>query len=182
MRLTPTELPDVFVIEPELVHDERGFFARTWDTLEFERAGLDPTVVQCSLSFNRLQGTLRGMHYQEEPHEEAKLIRCDAGAIYDVAVDLRPTSSTFTRWVGVELTAENRRALYVPPGCAHGFLTLADRTQVHYQISAFYSPDASRGVRWDDPAFGILWPADVRVMNERDRSYPDFRRETEAGR
>jgi dTDP-4-dehydrorhamnose 3,5-epimerase len=174
VNLRPTELPGAFVVEPELLRDDRGFFARTWDAVEFERAGLEPHVVQCSVSFNRTRGTLRGMHYQIAPYEEAKLVRCDAGSIFDVAVDLRRTSPTFMRWAGVELTAENRRALYVPPGCAHGFLTLKDATQVHYQISAPYSPDCARGVRWDDPAFGITWPGDVRVINERDRTYPDF--------
>jgi dTDP-4-dehydrorhamnose 3,5-epimerase len=174
VRLVETELAGVVVVEPELIHDERGFFARTLDVLEFERRGLDTRVVQCSISYNRAEGTLRGMHYQAAPYEETKLVRCEAGAVFDVAVDLRPSSPTFTRWVGVELTAENRRALCIPPGCAHGFLTLADASQVGYQISAPYSPDAARGVRWDDPAFGIEWPAEVRVINERDASYPDF--------
>ena len=174
MRLVETELAGVVLVEPELIQDERGFFARTWDLLEFQRRGLETRIVQCSISFNRLEGTLRGMHYQAAPYEETKLVRCEAGAIFDVAVDLRPSSPTFTRWVGTELTAENRRALCIPPGCAHGFLTLADESQVSYHISAPYTPEAARGVRWDDPAFGIEWPAEVRVINERDASYPDF--------
>jgi dTDP-4-dehydrorhamnose 3,5-epimerase len=174
VKLHPTEVAGVFVVEPELLHDERGFFARTWDGLEFEQAGLDARIAQCSVSFNHREGTLRGMHYQVAPFEEAKLVRCEAGAIYDVALDLRPASETYRRWTGVELTAENRRALYIPPGCAHGFLTQTDDVQVHYQITAPYSPEAARGVRWNDPAFAIEWPGAVRVINERDRSYPDF--------
>ena len=174
VKLIETELAGVMVVEPEAIRDERGFFARTWDVLEFERRGLDTRIVQCSVSFNRVEGTLRGMHYQAAPYEETKLVRCEAGAIFDVAVDLRPSSPTFTRWVAFELSAENRRALSIPAGCAHGFLTLADASQVSYHISAPYTPDAARGVRWDDPAFGIVWPAEVRVINERDASYPDF--------
>jgi dTDP-4-dehydrorhamnose 3,5-epimerase len=167
----------VLVIEPERHEDERGFFARTWDPDEFAERGLNPELAQCSISFNRARGTLRGLHYQAPPHEEAKLVRCTAGAIFDVAVDLRPGSSTFRDWFGIELSAENRLALYIPEGCAHGFLTLADDSEVHYQISHAYVPDAGRGVRWDDPAFAIRWPGEVVVINDRDRSYADFRRE-----
>lgn len=163
-----------WVIEPERFVDERGFFARTWDTREFEQRGLNGRLVQCSISQNRLRGTLRGMHYQAAPHGEAKLVRCTAGAIFDVALDLRAGSPTFRQWLGVELSAENRLALYIPEGCAHGFLTLADDCEVLYQMSQFYAPDAARGVRWDDSSFGIGWPAEVVVVNDRDRSYPDF--------
>lgn len=174
MKIAETELAGVVIVEPELIGDERGFFARTWDVFEFERRGLDTRIVQCSIAYNRVEGTLRGMYYQAAPYEETKLVRCEAGAIFDVAVDLRASSPTFTRWVGAELTAENRRALCIPPGCAHGYVTLADASQVSYQISAPYTPEAARGVRWDDPAFAIEWPAEVRVINERDASYPDF--------
>jgi dTDP-4-dehydrorhamnose 3,5-epimerase len=169
-----TTIEGVWIVEPELHEDERGFFARTWDTESFARHGLNGRLVQCSISYNRRRGTLRGMHYQAAPHEEAKLVRCTSGSIFDVAVDLRTGSTTFGRWVGTELSAENRHALYVPEGCAHGFLTLTDDSEVVYQISEFHAPDAARGVRWDDPAIGIDWPGDVLVLNERDRSYPDF--------
>ena len=174
MNFRETTIDGVWVIEPERYEDERGFFARTWDTREFARHGLNDRLVQCSISYNRRRGTLRGMHYQATPHEEAKLVRCTSGSIFDVAVDLRTESATFRRWVGAELSAETRLAVYVPEGCAHGFLTLTDDSEVAYQISEFHAPDAARGVRWDDPAIGIDWPADVLVVNERDRSYPDF--------
>lgn len=176
MIFEPTRLEGVTVVAPERVEDERGFFARTWDTEVFESQGLDPRLVQSSVSYNRLRGTLRGMHYQAAPHEEAKLVRCTAGVVFDVAVDLRPESRTYLDWFGVELSAENRLALYVPEGCAHGFLTLTDDSEVLYLISAFWAPDAGRGVRWDDPAFGIRWPGEVAVINERDRTYPDHER------
>jgi dTDP-4-dehydrorhamnose 3,5-epimerase len=174
MIFRDTGIAGAWVIEAERLEDERGFFARTWDADEFAERGLSSRLAQCSISYNRARGTLRGLHYQVAPHEEAKLVRCTAGAIFDVAVDLRPDSSTFRRWFGVELSAENRLAVYVPEACAHGFLTRDDDCEVHYQISEFYAPEAARGVRWDDPAFGIAWPDEVVVMNERDRSYPDF--------
>jgi dTDP-4-dehydrorhamnose 3,5-epimerase len=169
-----TEIEGVRVVEPMRHEDERGFFARMWDADEFRRARLADEVAQTSVSFNRRRGTLRGMHYQEAPHGEAKLVRCTAGAIFDVALDLRPESRTFRRWVGIELSAENRLALYIPEGCAHGFLTLADDSEVAYQMSTPHVPEAARGVRHDDPAFGIEWPGEVVVVNERDRSYPNF--------
>ena len=174
MIFRETRIPGAWVVEPERLEDERGFFARTWDAEEFSQRGLDPRLSQCSISFNRSRGTLRGLHYQVAPHEEAKLVRCASGAIFDVAVDLRRDSAAFATWFGIELSAENRLALYVPTGCGHGFLTLTDRSEVHYQIAGSYAPEAATGVRWDDPAFGIIWPADVRLINERDRSYPDF--------
>ena len=174
MNFRATEIVDVWVIEPERHEDERGFFARTWDSGEFAQRGLRDLVVQTSISYNRRRGTLRGLHYQAAPHEEAKLVRCTAGAIFDVAVDLRSGSATFCRWVGVELSAANRHALYVPEGCAHGFLTLDDDVEVAYQMSAPHVADSARGARFDDPAFGIAWPAEIRLVNERDRSYPDF--------
>jgi dTDP-4-dehydrorhamnose 3,5-epimerase len=174
MIFRETAIDAVWVIEPERHEDERGFFARTWDTLEFAERGLNGTLVQSSISYNRRRGTLRGLHYQAPPHEEAKLVRCTAGAVFDVAVDLRAGSATYCGWVGVELSADNRLAIYVPEGCAHGFLTLADGTEIEYQMSEFHAPEASRGVRFDDVAFGIEWPGDVVVVNERDRTYPDF--------
>jgi dTDP-4-dehydrorhamnose 3,5-epimerase len=178
MTFRETAIEGVWVVEPELYEDERGFFARTWDTEEFDRRGLTGRLVQCSISFNRRRGTLRGMHYQAAPHEEAKLVRCTSGSIFDVAVDLRAESPTYCRWFGTELSAENRLALYVPEGCAHGFLTLTDGAEVAYQISEFHSPDAARGLRWNDPAIEIEWPGEVVVVNERDRSYPDLEAET----
>ena len=178
MKLVPTLLADAFVVELELVGDERGWFARTFDAAVFERLGLDARVSQANASFNARAGTLRGMHYQAEPHGEAKLVRCTRGAIYDVIVDLRPESATFTRWFGVELRVGGAASLFVPAGFAHGFQTLADDTEVHYQMSYHYGPEAARGVRWDDPVFGIEWPeppAGGRVISARDAEYPAFR-------
>jgi dTDP-4-dehydrorhamnose 3,5-epimerase len=172
---TETSLPGAFVIEPELLEDERGFFARTWCERELAARGLVPRIAQCSTSFNKKKGTLRGLHYQAPPFEETKIVRCIRGSMYDVVVDLRAESPTFTRHFAVVLTAENRKMLYVPAGFAHGFQTLEDSTEVLYQISEFYSSAHARGVRWDDPAFGIPWPADDRTIVDRDRSYPDFR-------
>ncbi len=158
MIFQETKLPGVFEIQLELKSDERGFFARSWCLKEFESHGLNPKLAQCSVSFNARKGTLRGLHYQDAPYGEAKLVRCTTGSVYDVVVDLRPQSPMFKNWVGVVLTAEKRNMLYVPEGCAHGFLTLEDATEVFYQISEFYHPELSRGVRWDDPAFQIIWP------------------------
>ncbi|MGA1998292.1 MAG: dTDP-4-dehydrorhamnose 3,5-epimerase family protein, partial [Bryobacteraceae bacterium] len=141
---------------------------------EFEHNGLNPKLVQCSVSFNVRKGTLRGMHYQAAPSEEAKVVRCTRGALYDVVVDLRRSSPTFGEWVAVVVTAASRNMVYVPEGCGHGFLTLEDETEVFYQMSEFYSTESGRGVRWDDPAFQIIWPAEVKVISERDRTYPNF--------
>jgi dTDP-4-dehydrorhamnose 3,5-epimerase len=174
MRFEATKIPGVFLVDPELLEDERGFFARTWCRREFATHGLCPELAQCSISFNRRKGTLRGMHHQLPPHAEAKLVRVTRGAIFDVALDLRPESPTFREWFGCELTEANRRMLYIPERLAHGFLTLVDSTEVAYQISEVHSPDAARGVRWDDPAFAIDWPERPVVISERDRSYPDF--------
>lgn len=174
MQFLKTKLPGVFEIHIEAKPDDRGFFARTWCQKEFESHGLAGNLVQCSLSFNNRKGTLRGMHYQVAPHEETKLVRCTQGAIYDVVLDLRPESPAFKNWVGVELTAERRNMIYVAQGCAHGFLTLDDRSEVFYQMSEFQHAESARGVRWDDPAFQIKWPARVEVISERDRTYPDF--------
>jgi dTDP-4-dehydrorhamnose 3,5-epimerase len=174
MIFTETTLKGAFVIEPECRHDERGFFARTWCQHEFAAKGLPPQWVQCNISFSRQRGTLRGMHYQAPPYEEAKLVRCTMGAIYDVIIDLRAKSPTFRQWLAVELTADNRRMLFIPQGFAHGFQTLAHDTEVFYQMSQFYAPEYARGVRWDDPAFRVWWPAEKRIISERDRGFPDF--------
>jgi dTDP-4-dehydrorhamnose 3,5-epimerase len=175
MIFLTTLLKGAFIVEPEPVKDERGYFARTWCHQEFAAYGLNTRLVQCNVSFNNRRGTLRGMHYQAKPYEEAKLVRCTRGAIYDVIIDLRPGSSTFKQWIAVELTADNHRMLYVPEGCAHGFQTLEDGTEVFYQMSEFYVPAYAKGVRWNDPAFHIQWPAAERIISERDQHYPDFR-------
>jgi dTDP-4-dehydrorhamnose 3,5-epimerase len=167
-------LPGAFIVRPEPIADERGFFARTFCREEFVAQGLNPNLAQCSVSFNKRRGTLRGMHYQKAPHEEDKLVRCTMGAIYDVLVDIRPGSPTFRRWSGVELSAENRTAVYIPKGFAHGFFTLSDDTEVFYQMSEPFQPECAAGVRWNDPAFGVSWPADVRVISDRDQAYPNF--------
>ena len=169
-----TKLPGVFEIYIESNADERGFFARTWCQKEFEARGLNGRLVQCSISFNTKKGTLRGMHYQAAPYAETKLVGCGRGSIYDVVVDLRPQSPSFKKWVGVVLASERRNMIYVPKGCAHGFLTLEDESEVSYQMSEFWNAESSRGVRWDDSAFGIAWPERVVVISERDRTYADF--------
>lgn len=175
MNVHETELAGVHVIEPERIEDERGFFARVFDARELADGGLDGAVAETSIGFNRSRLTLRGLHYQVAPHEETKLVRCTRGSVYDVAVDLRPESPTRFRWVAVELTAENRLALYLPAGCAHGYLTLEDDTEVAYQISKPYVPDAATGVRWDDPLLGIDWPAHPAVISTRDAAFPDIK-------
>jgi dTDP-4-dehydrorhamnose 3,5-epimerase len=175
VRFAPTPLAGAFVIELDLLRDERGHFARTFDAAEFTERGLDPTVVQCNTSFNARRGTLRGMHYQADPDGEAKLVRCTRGSLYDVAVDLRPDSETYCRWFGVELSADNARMLYIPRGMAHGFQTLEDAVEVHYQMSHLYVAAQGRGVRFDDPAFQIEWPLADPIVSERDRQFADFR-------
>ena len=175
MIFTPAPLPGVFVIEAEPHRDERGLFARTFCKETFEARGLATGFAQCSTSFNARAHTLRGLHYQAAPHGERKLVRVTRGSVHDVVVDLRPGSGTYCRWFGVELSAENRRQLYIPEGLAHGFQTLAEGSEVFYQISVPYVAAAARGVRWDDRAFGIEWPAaDARILSSRDREYPDF--------
>lgn len=174
MIFTATALPGAWILELDRHEDQRGFFARSWCAREAEARGLNPRVVQCSVSVNKRRGTLRGMHYQMAPYQEAKLIRCTRGAIHDVILDLRRGSPAFKRHVAVQLDAEGGRMLYVPEGVAHGFQTLTDDTEVFYQMSEFYAPDHARGVRWDDPAFGITWPDDDRTISERDRGYADF--------
>jgi dTDP-4-dehydrorhamnose 3,5-epimerase len=175
MIFEPTSLAGAFIVHPELHRDERGFFARTWCQEEFAARGLNARLVQCSLSFTERRGTVRGLHYQDAPHRETKLVCCVRGAIHDVIVDLRPHSPTFRRHCAVDLRGGSHRMLYVPEGVAHGFQTLEDDTEVSYQMSEFHRPDAARGVRWDDPAFAIPWPEPVRLVSDRDRSYPDFR-------
>lgn len=176
MIFNETKLPGVFEILIEPKRDERGFFARTWCQQEFEQNGLNPKVVQCSFSFNERKGTLRGMHYQDQPHPECKLIRCTSGAIFDVVVDLRPDSPMYCQWIGVVLSESNRNMIYVPPGCGHGLLTIEDRSEIFYQMSEFFYPELSRGVRWNDPVFKIEWPAQPTVISDRDHNYPNFER------
>lgn len=172
MIFLTTEIAGAWIIDIERHSDERGFFARTWCAEEMREHGLDSALTQCSVSFNTLRGTLRGMHYQGAPHGETKMVRCTAGTIHDVIVDLRPESSSYRKWIGVELSAANRRTLYIPPGVAHGFVTLSDGTEVLYQMTTPYVAEAARGVRWDDPAFGIEWPLEPAVISARDRSFP----------
>jgi dTDP-4-dehydrorhamnose 3,5-epimerase len=176
MAFAETSLGGVWVIELDRITDERGWFARTFDAEEFKERGLNPAVVQCNASFNARSGTLRGLHYQAEPHGESKLVRCVRGAIFDVAVDLRADSPTRCRWHGVELSAESGRALYIPAGLAHGFQTLTDDCEVIYQMGHRHVPEAARGVRWDDPAFAIEWPParGERIISARDAGYADF--------
>lgn len=174
MLIEPLAVTGAFLITPERYEDERGFFARTWCEEEFGAAGLESAIVQCSISFNRKKGTLRGMHFQYAPNGEVKLVRCTQGAVYDVIVDIREGSDTYLQHVGFELSATNRQALYIPKGFAHGFLTLTDNAEVYYQMSHHYEPSKAGGFRWDDPAFQIDWPSTVEVINERDANYEDF--------
>lgn len=172
MIFTETPLAAAWLVSPERREDERGYFARTFCVAEFAANRLPTTVIQCNISFNRLQGTVRGMHFQRAPLAEAKLVRCTQGAIFDVIVDLRPDSATYCQWYGCELSAENGLSLFIPEGFAHGFQTLKDGSEVFYQMFAPYSPEYADGVRWDDPAFGISWPLPVTTMVERDRTFP----------
>ncbi len=172
MRFIPTELEGAFVIELELIEDDRGFFARSWCAAEFESRKLDSRLVQCNVSFNRTRGTLRGMHYQKPPHEEVKLVRCTSGAIYDVIVDIRTDSPTCRKWVGVELTADNHRMLYVPRGFAHGFQTLTDDSEVFYQMSEAYHPASASGFRYDDPTVNVDWPVACAIVSDKDQALP----------
>ncbi len=174
MKFIAAPIAGAYLMELEPKSDERGFFARAWCRHELESKGLAGDLAQCNISFNHARGTVRGLHYQLAPHEETKFVRCTAGAIFDVMVDLRRDSPTFKHWFGIELTAENRQMVYVPKGCAHGYQTLADGTEVLYLTSGFYSPEAERGIRWNDPAFRIAWPLAVSVISKRDQSHPDF--------
>jgi dTDP-4-dehydrorhamnose 3,5-epimerase len=177
MIFRETPLAGAWLLEPERFEDERGFFARTWDRRAFAERGLDPRIEQCSVSYNHRRGTVRGMHFQIAPRAEIKLVRVTRGAVHDVIVDLRPGSPTYTRSFAVTLSAENGHQLYIPEGMAHGLQTLADETEIFYQISEIYSPEHARGYRWDDPAFDVVWPEPVTVISERDRSWPDFGKE-----
>lgn len=174
MVITETRLKGAFVIELEPFPDVRGFFARAWSDVEFETFGLNPHFVETNVSFNKSKGTLRGLHYQEAPHGQVKLVRCTRGSIYDVIVDVRPESPTFKQWFALEMSADNHLMLYVPVQFAHGFQTLEDDTEVCYQTSSYYAPEHGRGVRWNDPAFNISWPSDNLIMIDRDRDYHDF--------
>jgi len=170
----PTPLEGAYLVDLDRRTDDRGFFARTWCRREFAQMGLNSELVQCNVSYNRQRGTLRGMHWQAAPHAEAKLVRCTRGAIWDAIIDLRTDSPTYLQHFGVELTATSARALYVPEGMAHGFVTLEDDSEVSYQMSEFYEPAAARGIRWNDPAFAIAWPLNEPILHPRDASYPDF--------
>ena len=172
MTFTETRIPGAWIVDITPIHDHRGFFAMTWEAEEFAARGLDASLAQCNLAFNHRQGTLRGLHFQRAPHEQVKLVRCIRGAVYDVVVDLRPGSPAFRQWAGVELTADNRRMLYVPGGLAHGYLTLSDEAEVFYQASTPWAPESEGGVRWDDPAFGITWPFEPAVISDRDATWP----------
>ena len=172
MKFHKTRLPGALLIDMERLEDERGFFARTWCRKEFEAQGLNATLVQCNLSSNHRRGTLRGMHYQAPPSGETKLVRCTRGVVYDVIVDLRPASPTYLKWEAFELSAENRRQLFVPEGLAHGFQTLEDDSEVFYQMSEFYAPESARGLRWNDPTVGIEWPLEPSSISEKDSSLP----------
>lgn len=174
MLIRPLALHGLHIVEPEPHTDARGFFARSFCHDEFTAHGLAGGFVQCNISWNERRGTLRGLHYQRAPSQEGKLVRCTAGAIWDVALDLRPDSPTYRHWHGVELSAENRRALYIPPGFAHGFQTLTDAAEVFYQMTDRYAPDLAAGVRWNDPAFGIAWPLADPILSDRDAGYPPF--------
>jgi len=174
MIFTPTQLKGAYLVDLNKLEDERGFFARSWCFREATELGIDPKVVQCNISFNKVKGTLRGMHLQFPPFAESKLVRATRGSIYDVIIDLRPDSETFKQWVGMELTAENRRALFVPKGFAHGFQTLEDNTEIFYQMSEFYTPECALGVRWNDPAFNISWPLEVSEISPKDLVLADF--------
>lgn len=177
MRFTETKLAGAFILDLELREDSRGFFARTFCQKEFEAHGLKPSVAQCNCSYNHRKGTMRGMHYQLPPAAETKLVRCTRGGIYDVIIDLRPGSSTYRQWVGVELTEQNRRQLYVPEMFAHGYLTLTDGAEVAYQVGEFYTPGYERGIRYDDPVFKIEWPVAIGVISDKDAAWPAFKEE-----
>jgi dTDP-4-dehydrorhamnose 3,5-epimerase len=174
MIFTETALEGAFIVEPELIEDRRGCFARSWSQREFAAHGLNPRLAEANFSLNRKKGTLRGMHFQLAPQGQVKLVRCTAGAIYDVIIDLRPGSATFKQWIAVELSGTNHRQLYIPEGFAHGFQTLARDTEVLYHMSEYFAPESARGIRWNDPAFAIEWPLDVRAIIDRDNSYEDW--------
>ena len=172
MIYTPSRIPGAWMMDVEPIHDQRGFFAMTWLPEELRERGMDPALAQCNLAFNHKRGTLRGMHFQSDPHAQVKIVRATRGALLDVIVDLRPDSAAFRQWDAVELTADNRRMLYIPTGIAHGYLTLTDGTEVYYHASTPWAPSAERGVRWNDPAFGIEWPFTPTVISSKDEAWP----------
>jgi len=174
MIFKETRLQGAFTVEMEPIGDNRGFFARAWCQREFQARGLISCFVQNNITVSPKQGTLRGLHYQVAPHEEVKLVRCTQGAIYDVIIDLRPESPTYLEWLGTELTARNRKMIYIPGGFAHGYQILMDDTEVFYQVGQFYTPEYERGIRWDDPVFAVEWPLDVREISAKDTKWPDF--------
>jgi dTDP-4-dehydrorhamnose 3,5-epimerase len=176
MIFTETRLKDALIIEPEKFEDDRGFFARIWDKKVFEQKGLETNWVQSSISFNKIKGTLRGMHFQTKPYEEIKMVRCTKGKIYDVIIDLRTSSQTFKKWMSIELSEQNHKILYIPKGFAHGFQTLEDNTEVFYQISEYHHQDVSGGIKWNDPEFSIIWPNAVSNISEKDNNFPNFQR------
>lgn len=178
MKFTESRVPGAWIIDIAPIQDNRGFFAMTWQPDEFRKRGIDPALAQCNLAFNHKRGTLRGMHFQTAPHAQAKIVRCTRGALLDVVVDLRPGSPAYCQWDAVELTADNRRMLYMPEGVAHGYLTLADDTEAYYHASTPWAPGAEAGVRWDDPAFAIAWPSVPAVISPKDAGWPDYRRTT----
>jgi len=177
MIFNETPLDGAYWVDLNRLEDERGFFARSWCLREFSAQGLDTRLAQCNISYNRQTGTMRGMHFQAQPYGESKLVRCTSGSIFDVIIDVRPGSATYLGWYGIELSRKNHRMLFIPMGFAHGFLTLEDETEVFYQMSEFFVPEAARGFRWNDPLFAIAWPAEVAVISEKDASYPDCREE-----
>jgi dTDP-4-dehydrorhamnose 3,5-epimerase len=182
MIFKDTGLPGAYVVEPERLEDSRGFFARAWCQKEFEKAGLEANFVQCNLSFNTSKGTVRGMHFQKHPYQEVKLVRCTRGEIFDVIVDLVPTSVTYSKWFGIHLTEKNHTMLYVPKNYAHGYQTLCDGSEVFYQVSQFYVPGSEEGLRWDDAELSIQWPINEKVtISEKDKNWPDFFNVRETG-
>lgn len=177
MLFQHTDFEGLYTIELEKRQDERGFFARSWCAGEFAEHGLVSSFVQCSISYNKEKGTLRGMHYQKKPCEEAKLVRCTRGSMFDVVIDLRPNSSTYCKYFSIELSSSNYKMLYIPVGFAHGFQTLEHHTEIFYQMSEFFHPEFSDGVRWNDPLFSIKWPSDDIIISEKDKAYPDYVKE-----
>jgi len=177
MKFSETKIKGAYLLEIQPIRDERGYFSRSFCPDEFKSRGLDFDIVQCNVSYNQKKGTLRGMHYQCAPHEEAKIVSCLQGALYDVILDLRPASETFRQWAAVELSAaweKSHKMVYIPKGCAHGFQTLTDDTVIYYQMADSYHPESARGVRWNDRAFDIIWPLPVRVMSKKDAGYQDY--------
>ena len=174
MKFTEAPIQGAYIIEVDRIGDDRGFFGRLWCQKEYDSLGLKSHICQSNIGVSKLAGTLRGLHYQKPPHQEVKIVRCSRGAMFDVIVDLRPYSTTFKRWFGLELTAENAKMLYVPEGCATGYLTLVDDTEMYYHATEFYHPKSATGVRYNDSAFNITWPGEIKVMSDNDKNWPDF--------